>query len=366
MSHKPLVSILIPSYNHGAFLPAALESALGQSYSPIEIIVVDDGSSDGSLSIAEAYAARYPSVIRVFTHPGRDNKGSSATINHAFENSRGEYISPFASDDVLYPDKLERQVTFLQNNPEVSLAYGYVDIIDDRGVKCGEILSDDFSHAPDLVERLIVGNRFPGCSIMIRRGCLEKVGLWDESLIYSDWELWIRIASQSRVGFLGYPLAMYRMHGYNTVAAPAQVHLTRILAVMNALLQKASEVGGALNKPRVQALINLEMTYLHYCAVNLVGANRSLLSAFKIDPSLCLDVNYFVNWLSGKEPHFVLWTFRRLPAIIGHSIEWFTNLDLLYLALKVRLPQPLKNKLRQLKKKGIIPSVGKTGFLILY
>lgn len=348
MSRNPLVSICIPSYNHARFLPSALESALCQTYPNVEIIVVDDGSTDDSLNIAEDYAARYPSVIRVFTHPGCKNKGSSATINLAVQRSMGELLSPFASDDVLCPDKIACQVAFLESNREIGLVHSCAHVIDETGQIQPGILGCDISDAPNPVALLISGNQIAGLTVMFRRECIQKVGLWDDTLIYSDWELWLRIVAHYKIAFLDRPLAMYRVHSYNTMCAPPEVHLTRALAVMTALQQKASKVGGALNSPRVQALINLQMAQLLYCSMNFADANRSLLSAFKMDPSLCGDVNYFANWLRDKQPGFVLWTFKRLLSINKYSIEWFTNLDLLYVALKARLPQPLMDRLRQL------------------
>lgn len=86
--HDPKVSICVPSYNHARFLPMALESALAQTYDDFEVVVVDDGSTDDSLAVAQSYAARHPSKVRVFTHPGHRNRGISETVNLAFEKAR--------------------------------------------------------------------------------------------------------------------------------------------------------------------------------------------------------------------------------------------------------------------------------------
>ena len=106
MSHEPRVSVCIPSYNHAPYLPAAIESVLGQTFADFELVIVDDGSTDNSLEVAETYAARHPSKVRVHTHPGRLNRGISETVNLAYRLTRGEFWMGVPSDDVLHPDKL--------------------------------------------------------------------------------------------------------------------------------------------------------------------------------------------------------------------------------------------------------------------
>jgi CDP-glycerol glycerophosphotransferase len=87
----PAVSICIPSYNHAAYLRQSIESALAQTYRDLEVVIVDDGSRDGSLAIAEEYARRHPDRVRVFTHPGHANAGIGATANRGIAEMRGRY-----------------------------------------------------------------------------------------------------------------------------------------------------------------------------------------------------------------------------------------------------------------------------------
>src|SRR4051812_1969316 len=104
----PLVSVTIPSYNHARFLPEAIESVLAQTYDNIELIIVDDGSTDESLTIARDYAARFPEQIRVHTHPDGRNHGISKTANLALSLIRGKYWNGLASDDILLPTKIKQ------------------------------------------------------------------------------------------------------------------------------------------------------------------------------------------------------------------------------------------------------------------
>lgn len=309
-----------------------LESVLSQTYRDFEVIIVDDGSPDDSLSIAQSYATRYPAVVHVFTHPEGGHRGISATSNLAFRNSQGEYWAGLASDDAWYPDKLERQVAFLDSHPEIGFVYGYADIIDENGAKLPGVREADISHEPDPVNRLIQGNMISGGTALVRRECFEQLGLQDESLVYGDWELWIRFLSHWKVGFMDCRLAMYRHHGSNTsVGAKMNVHIDRGLAVMDSVKRKASIIGGALARPRTRALINLQRCYLFFCKAEYSEATRSLAEAFESDSSLRGDCNYFEEWVEarGFDPHeplgektrrdFAPWIIDRLFAIAGQS-----------------------------------------------
>src|SRR3954468_11417826 len=105
----PLVSVMIPSYNHAPYLPAAIESVLAQTLEDFELIIGDDGSIDDSLDIARRYAEADPR-IRVLTHAAEGHRGIGATGNLMRPTARGRYWFGLPSDDVLYPDTLEREV----------------------------------------------------------------------------------------------------------------------------------------------------------------------------------------------------------------------------------------------------------------
>src|SRR5437660_12511814 len=95
----PLVSVCMPSFNHAPFLPTAIESVLAQTYPHVELVIVDDGSTDKSLEIARGYASRHPARVKVFTHDGNAHRGASATANLAFQRSGGGYWCGLSSDD---------------------------------------------------------------------------------------------------------------------------------------------------------------------------------------------------------------------------------------------------------------------------
>src|ERR1700691_6786421 len=109
MSARPFVSIITPFYNTERFLQEAIESVLAQTYSNWELLLVDDGSTDGSTAIAHRYADRAPAKIRYLAHPGRENRGLSASRNLGIAGAGGEFLALLDADDVWLPQKLEQQ-----------------------------------------------------------------------------------------------------------------------------------------------------------------------------------------------------------------------------------------------------------------
>jgi glycosyltransferase involved in cell wall biosynthesis len=298
MRANPKVSICIPSYNHSRFLPDAIESALRQTYPNFEIIVVDDGSTDDSLAIAESFAVKYPSLLKVFTHSGRRNLGIAATANLAFQKAGGEFWSGLPSDDVYYPDKLERQIAFIDKHPQVDWCYGHAQCIDANGAILPQIFGWDISGDPHPVERQIIGNHISAMTVLAPRSLLEKVGREDESLIYSDWELFVRMLSVSKVGFIDKPLVKYRLHSENTsLGIELEENLKRALQVVTTLAQKAPSLGGELGQPRVRALLSLMQAYYFFSLKQRAAAAGHLRAVFKTDPSLENNPGICVRWL---------------------------------------------------------------------
>jgi glycosyltransferase involved in cell wall biosynthesis len=123
-SSRPMVSVVIPFLNPGAFFEEAIRSVIAQTHSDWELLLVDDGATDGSLDIARGYTARHPEGIFYLAHPGRRNCGVSASRNLGLREARGAYVAFLDADDVWMPDKLERQLQLIGAHPEVAMTYG--------------------------------------------------------------------------------------------------------------------------------------------------------------------------------------------------------------------------------------------------
>jgi glycosyltransferase involved in cell wall biosynthesis len=211
----PLVSVIVPAYNAAAFIGAAIESARQQTYRNIEILVVDDGSTDQTLAAARALAD-LDHRIKVLT---QTNRGVAAARNRAIAAARGEYIAPLDADDIWYPRKIEQQVQRMQNAaPNVGLVYAWSVYVDERARLTGGYYAHDL---PQNVYAALIFRNLIGCGSvpLIRRGCFEHVGMYNEKFAEQqaqgceDLDLYLRIAE--RYDFLAVPefLVGYRQSG---------------------------------------------------------------------------------------------------------------------------------------------------------
>jgi glycosyltransferase involved in cell wall biosynthesis len=206
------VSVLIPNHNYGRFVRDAVESALAQSYPPLEVIVVDNGSTDNSREVLTALKDSRVTVIF------QENLGQSGARNTALSRARGDLIAYLDADDVWSPDKLEKQVR-LFSKPEVTLVY------------CGLQKTDGnlkpLLEAPLMpVYRGMVLERFaldPAAVVcggestaLIKRAVANAAGEFDPALsVGTGWDFWRRIASRGSIDFVPEPLVLYRQHGSN-------------------------------------------------------------------------------------------------------------------------------------------------------
>jgi len=202
----PLVSVVIPCYNSARYLAQTIESVLAQTYSRVEIIVVDDGSTDATPKIAQSYPVQY-----VY----QTNAGISAARNTGVAHSRGEYIQFLDHDDRLLPTAFEVGVKFLQERPECAMAIGEHRYIQADGAAIGyshkHAIGRD--HYAELLEHNFVETP---CSVLHRRSALELTGLFAEEVQGAeDYELYLRTARQSPVLTHGVPVAEYRLHDAN-------------------------------------------------------------------------------------------------------------------------------------------------------
>jgi GT2 family glycosyltransferase len=273
----PSVSVFIASYNHAKYIGEALDSVLGQSYQDLEIVVVDDGSTDGSHHLLLDYQRRYPETIRYSWHEERTNLGVTRTSNAAIAQSRGRYLAWLGSDDLWVPDKLAKQVDFIERHPGTGMVCSHAVVIDENGDRFPGLMGKDVSR--DALRHMLVGNAVCASTVLISRGCLNAVGWFNESLDYSDWELFIRIAARSPIGFISEPLACYRVHGRNmSLDADPDTKLKRNLAVLESVWSTLPDTPDGL---RAEAMAAVQFTAMLDCfaAGRAEGAQRHFDSA---------------------------------------------------------------------------------------
>lgn len=210
-SSNELVSVIIPSYNRAAYIEAAINSALDQTYGPVEVIVVDDGSTDGSYEKLQQWEERGELVL--LTHPERRNRGQSASINLGIQQATGSYIAILDSDDMFAKEKLAEQVAFLEANPETGMVYGQGHAVDADGNFLFKVPGDGHQELSD-PNRLLLDcyMALPGGSL-VRRSVFEKAGLFEESFrAGQDHDMAIRIMEATKCAYLPKLAFYYRKH----------------------------------------------------------------------------------------------------------------------------------------------------------
>lgn len=207
------VSIIITSYNYGAFLGEAIDSALGQTHTDTEVIVVDDGSRDNSAEIINGYGDR---IIPVF----RENGGQCASFNTGFELCHGDVVILLDADDILTPSAVARQVEHFQD-PDVVKSCGFMEIIDADGNRSGDLLPSSLGSSGDYLEinlqngPNIYQSSFTSCNAW-SRSFLEKImPLPENDLLGSDGYLTAIEWLFGRIAFIHEAIALYRFHGDN-------------------------------------------------------------------------------------------------------------------------------------------------------
>ena len=295
----PRVSVWLPSYQHAPYLATAIDSVLAQTLPDVELVVVEDGSTDGSLAIAQRYAEAHPGRVRVVTHPGHENRGVEASAALGVRHARGRYLLGMSSDDVLRPEALEVLAPILDRRPSVGMVYAYVRVIDEAGggVLDGRRMGIDVTAGGRPLEQLVQGNTIPGITALLRRECVEAVGDLDPALEYSDWEFFVRLAAHWEIAFVAQPLAGFRVHGRNTSMQPPAVTRERSLAVTRSLRDQALEIGGGLAEPRIRALLELQLGYLRFLSGEEQEAPNAVRAALALDPSLRRDGRWLGEWL---------------------------------------------------------------------
>lgn len=206
MGADAMVSVIIPNYNYAAYLGQAIDSALGQLYPAVEVLVVDDGSTDGSEAVLRGYGDRIRWVRQA-------RVGVSAARNRGIQESRGALIAFLDADDMWKPEKLARQVALLED-PRVGMVFCGIEYVNEVGRRLNVSVTGRSGQALKEIALL----RWPGApgigsTALIRKACFDRVGGFDPQLSTSaDWDLWRRLACHYELAMVHEPLVGYRMH----------------------------------------------------------------------------------------------------------------------------------------------------------
>ncbi len=207
----PRVFVAVPSYNHAPFVERCLRSIISQTLPPAKVLVIDDGSTDGSPSIIEKVLADCPFDCELIA---RGNRGLCATLNEAFALSTGEYFAYLGSDDIWLPTLLAEQTRLLNSRPEAVLAFAHAYLIDEDDNVIGTTKEwTDFADG-DMLPLLLSGTIFSSPAVLYRRSALEKHA-WNEAARLEDYEMYLRLAGEGDFARNPKILAAWRQHGVN-------------------------------------------------------------------------------------------------------------------------------------------------------
>jgi len=248
----PKVSIIIPVYNGEKYIAEAIESALGQTYRNFEIIVVNDGSNDNSYEKIKPFL---PSVKYIF----QENQGVAAARNTGIKNSSGELVAFLDQDDLWLPEKLEVQVNYLLQNPDVGLVHSNMSYINEEDKPVEPYFGRWQTDVSGWCFRdLFIDNRIAILTVLLRRECLDQLGFFNEKYAsVDDYDLMLRISRKYPIGHIDRELALYRIHGKNTSRNWAPIDARRI-EILETMISSdpgiVSELGKKVVKDRILSL----------------------------------------------------------------------------------------------------------------
>ena len=278
----PLVSVVIPVFNGEKTIQETIESVLNQTLTDFELLVINDGSQDGTLEIVE----RIPdSRIQVFSYP---NAGQSTSRNRGIEIAKGDYISFIDADDLWTPDKLEAQLQALQANPKAGVAYSWTDWIDESSQLLGK--GSHNTEQGEVFTKLLLNDFVAnGSNVLIRRDALTEVGGFDPSVTPAeDWDLWLRLAARYEFVAVRSPQILYRISPNS-----ASFNVWKMESSSLQVIDKAFAVAPESLQYLKQQCLGNRYKYLTFKAIEGyperskgIAAIRFLGNAIKNDPSL--------------------------------------------------------------------------------
>lgn len=219
----PLVSFVIPAYNHAPFVAQCLDSVLEDAYENKEIVIIDDGSTDGTPQVIEEWIAKYADRIPV-KYRSRPNRGVTATLNELVAMSKGDFVRLGASDDFFLPQGTRKLIDYLIAHPQKSAVIGDSIVVDENGNilhnsamvdlhgASKRLYRSKYGIAKAIISQWAVSGPVP----LVRRSAIASTGGWDENLRIDDWDFFLRIASQDALGFVDEQVCAYRIHGSNS------------------------------------------------------------------------------------------------------------------------------------------------------
>ncbi|UZR94159.1 glycosyltransferase family 2 protein [Chondrinema litorale] len=288
MSSLPLVTVICLCYNHQNYVLESINSVLAQSYTQIELIVVDDASTDNSQALISNFIKAHPQITFI---PLETNLGNCTAFNKALAKANGKYIIDLAADDLLLPDRVLKQVETFENlSEEYAVVFTDAYLIDESGLKIKTFYKRD--KAGKLIENVPTGDIYihlikrmilSSPTMMMRKKVLDELGGYDESLSYEDYDFWVRSGRKYKYFFLNEILTKKRViaesQGAGFYKKRLNKHLISTLKICNKALElnKSKEENDALG---ISVSYHLKLAFLTE-NFEICEAYYSFLKSFK-------------------------------------------------------------------------------------
>lgn len=220
------VSTIIPAYNAEGYIQEAIESVLSQTYKDIELIVVDDGSTDSTAEAVKNFSLK----VEYMRHA--KNMGPAAARNTGIRQAKGEYIAFLDADDVWMPTKIEEQIKLFESNKDLSLVYSNCYAINRSGRALGVLFNPVKLHRGRVFEKLLLDSFITTSSVVIKKQVLNAIGMFDERFLVSqDFDLYLRIAERYNINFVDRPLFKYRLNSDSLSSKKRRVMLEEAIKI---------------------------------------------------------------------------------------------------------------------------------------
>jgi glycosyltransferase involved in cell wall biosynthesis len=236
------VSIVIPVYNAGKYIKECLDSVINQTYNDIEVIAINDGSTDNSLEILKKYSNK----IQLIT---KENGGTASALNNGIRVMTGEWFKWLSADDVLYPYAIEELVNETKNlqNKKNTILYSNYEIIDSNGNLMKQFIEPNYNNESQFDFNLMLLDHYigNGTTSLIHKSALDEYGYFDETLGFAeDYELWLRfcLLHNCRLHLVPKTLAKYRVHSTQLSKEKAQKALENAEKIRNLILNKIEPI----------------------------------------------------------------------------------------------------------------------------
>lgn len=303
----PLVSVVVPVYNQGQYLDEAIQSLLAQTYQKIEIIVLDDGSTDTTPDVLRKYTGR----LHWESH---QNMGQSRTLNKGWQLAKGELLSYLSGDDSLLPEAIATSVDYLARNLRAVLTYCDFNLIDPHSRTIRQVTAPDFNFQRMITDVICP----PGPGPVFRRSAFERAGLWDAQYRQMpDYDYWLRLGLEGEFVRIPRVLANFRVHeSSQTFSKATEDRAEEPVRIIHGFFENPRVPADIMSlRAQAQSLAYLVSAQLHVRSGRFRRGLRNIRAAIRLSPgsifrerSVRMMANAFVNRIG----HRLLWNLKRL------------------------------------------------------